>query len=135
MAEEYEHREVCFQLFKALNARTLWGRIWNGWIYRCYGFVCTIRHLGGYSKAVYRELIKADRERMSPDQVEQSRQRQRAFGTFMKRHTMRDLLGVFSPFYNPRDRREPVGLGAYLQRFERGGDMGRVSAPGELAGT
>lgn len=126
MAEEYEHREVCFRLFKALYARTPATRVWNGWLYRCYGFFSAIRHLGGYGKAVYREMISADRRAMTPDELSDSRQKEKQFGTFMSRHTMRDIVSVFSPFYNPRDRREPVGLSAYLQRFERGGDMGRV---------
>jgi len=128
MAEEYEHREVCYRLFKTLYAQSLWGRVWNGWLYRSYGFFCAIWHLGGYSKRVYRELIAVDRAAMTPEERAESKAREKAFGKFMKKHSVPSVLSVFSPFYNPRDRPEPRGLSAYLQRFERGGDMGRVQA-------
>lgn len=128
MAEEYEHREVCFRLFRALYARTLWGRFWNGWLYRCYGFVCTLRHLGGYSKRVAAELIAADRRAMSEAELAQSKASLEAFLKFMKRNTLPELLKVFSPFYDPARKPEPRGLRDYLRRFEKGGDMGRAEA-------
>ena len=128
MAEEFEHREVCYQLFHALYARSLWGRFRNGWLYRCYGFVCTLRHLGGYSKRVARTLIDADRRGMTPEELAKSRANLEEFLSFTKRNTMPQLLKVFSPFYDPGRKREPRGLSAYLARFEKGGDMGAEAA-------
>lgn len=128
MAEEYEHREVCYGLFRALYARSLWGRFWNGWLYRAYGFVSAVRHLGAYSKAVRHVLISADRQTMDADELAQSKANAHAFGKHMKEHTLPQLLRVFSPFYNPAAKPEPRGLSDYLRRFEKGGDMGLPSA-------
>ena len=125
MAEEYEHREVCFRLFHALYSRSLWGRFWNGWLYRCYGFVCAVRHLGDYSKRVSQELIDADRRSMNPEELERSQASLKQFHAFARRHSLPRLLQVFSPFYNPAHKPEPRGLSDYLKRFEKGGDMGR----------
>lgn len=128
MAEEFEHREVCYQLFRALYARSLWGRFWNGWLYRCYGFISALRHLGGYSKVVAHDLIQADRRGMSAVELEQSRGNSAAFREFMKRNTLPELLKVFSPFYNPANKPAPPGLNDYLRRFDRDGDMGKREA-------
>ena len=128
MAEEYEHREVCFRLFRALYARSLWGRFWNGWLYRCYGFVCVVRHLGDYSRRVSQAMIDADRRAMSAEELERSEASLKAFQAFMKRNTGPELLKVFSPFYDPAHKPEPRGLRDYLKRFEKGGDMGRQQA-------
>ena len=128
MAEEYEHREVCYRLFRALYARTLWGRFWNGWLYRCYGFVCALRHLGAYSQNVSRTLIATDRRKMTPDQLEKSKADAAVYGELMKNKFMPELKKVFSPFYNPAKKREPRGMRAYLDRFDKGGDMGRKQA-------
>ena len=125
MAEEFEHREVCFRLFRALYAQSLWGRFWNGWLYRCYGFINAVKHLGAYSKAVFAEMIEADRKTMSVDELMRSKKREQEFVKFMKRNTLPELVKVFSPFYNPKHKPEPKGLFAYLRRFERGGDMGK----------
>lgn len=128
MAEEYEHREVCYRLFKALYARSLWGKFWNGWLYRCYGFVSALKHLGAYSQNVSRTLIEADRRKMTPEQLERSKADEAAYGAVMKAHFMPQLKKVFSPFYNPAKKREPRGMREYLSRFEKGGDMGRAEA-------
>jgi predicted metal-dependent hydrolase len=128
MAEEYEHREVCFQLFRALYARSLWGRFWNGWLYRCYGFVRTVRHLGAYTNRVAQALIDADRRSMTPEEVERSRASVKQFQAHMRSTAGAEILKVFSPFYNPARRPEPRGMAAYLERFEKDGDMGRAAA-------
>lgn len=124
MAEEFEHREVCFRLFHALYCRTLWGRVWNGWLYRCYGFICAMRHLGAYSKAVAREMGKAGRTTMDEAARARSRANVRRLRKLTRKHFLPQLLKVFSPFYNPARLLEPHGLSAYLARFEKAGDMG-----------
>ena len=128
MAEEYEHREVCFRLFRSLYARSLWGRFWNGWLYRCYGFLSAARHLGAYSKTVSMELIATDRGKMAPAEVERSKENARIFATHLKKNTLPQLAKIFSPFYDPGKKPEPRGLTEYLRRFEKGGDMGMASA-------
>lgn len=127
MAEEFEHRDVCFRLFKALYARSPWGRIWNGWLYRAYGFICAIRHLGAYSKAARAYLIATDRAGMDAQALARSRANEKAVNRFTLRTMGPELLKVFSPFYDPARKRAPRGLDDYLRRFEKGGDMGTAS--------
>src|SRR5271166_3865631 len=69
MAEEFEHREVCFNLYHELYSKGLYNKIVNGWLYRVYGFVRTVRHLGAYIERVSTYLIEKDRETMSPEEL------------------------------------------------------------------
>ena len=48
--------------------------------------------------------------------------------THLKKNTLPQLAKIFSPFYDPGKKPEPRGLGEYLRRFEKGGDMGMASA-------
>ena len=125
MAEEFEHREVCFRLYKTLFAQGLWGRFWNGWLYRVYGFCFAVRHLGAYTSNVRSVMIQADRATMTAEELARSRENGRAVARLMRRHFLPQLLLVFLPFYNPGRKRPPKDLDAYLARFEKDGDMGR----------
>ncbi|WP_044560081.1 metal-dependent hydrolase [Azospirillum sp. B4] len=124
MGEEFEHRTVCYRLFHALYARSLWGRFWNGWLYRVYGFIYAVRHLGTYSKMVRKVLVDTDRRSMDEAALAQSRTNAQTFAEHLKRHTLPQLVKVLSPFYDPGTKPEPRGLSEYLRRFEKGGDMG-----------
>lgn len=124
MAEEFEHREICHRLFMTLFARTRWQRFWNGWLYRVYGFICAVAHLGAYSRAVRTYLIATDRARMSAAELKQSQDNLKAVSRHTRRHMLPSLLAVLSPFYNPAHKPPPRGIVEYLARFEKGGDMG-----------
>jgi hypothetical protein len=124
MAEEFEHRDVCYRLFKALFARTPWEKFWNGWLYRIYGFFCAVRHLGTYSKAVRCHLIDTDRARMTGEALERSKENLKAVSRHTRRHMLPALLAVLSPLYDPARKPAPRGLTEFLVRFEKGGDMG-----------
>ncbi len=124
MAEEFEHRDVCFRLFRALYARGLWGRFWNGWLYRCYGLVSAIRHLGAYSTVVRDYLIATDRAKMDAEALARSKANDKAVKAHTRTHMLPQLLKALSPFYNPARKPAPRGLNDYLRRFEKGGDMG-----------
>lgn len=124
MAEEFEHRDVCFRLFRALYARGLWGRFWNGWLYRCYGLFSAVRHLGTYSMAVRDYLIATDRATMDADALARSQANEAAVKAHTRTHMLPQLLKALSPFYNPARKPAPEGLYDYLRRFEKGGDMG-----------
>lgn len=125
MAEEFEHREVCFRTFKTLYAKGFLGRISFGWLYRVYGFLFVALHLGAYTKAVREAMIARDRSRMSPQDLAQSGKNIRAVSQLARRRFLPALLPVFSPFYDPGRKRAPRGMETYLARFEKGGDMGR----------
>lgn len=124
MAEEFEHRDVCYRLFRTLYAKGLRGRFWNGWLYRVYGFACAVSHLGAYSKAVRRYLIETDRATMTPEKRAQSQRNLDAVSALVRRTMLPALLTVLSPFYDPAKKPSPRGLEDYLARFEKGGDMG-----------
>jgi uncharacterized protein len=61
MAEEFEHREVCFQVYRATYGRGFWNGIVNGYFYRLYGFVFAMLHLGKFSKQAAAYLLEVDR--------------------------------------------------------------------------
>ena len=133
MAEEFEHREVCYRTFKALYAKGLFGRIVFGGLYRVYGFLFVAGHLGAYTKAVRAAMIERDRSRMSPAERAQSHKNLKALSRLMLRRFVPALLPVLSPVYDPGRKRAPKGMEAYLARFEKGGDMGR-DAPATAEG-
>lgn len=118
MAEEFEHRDVCHRLFHALYSKNPWQRIWNGWLFRCYGFICALHHLGGYSKAVRTYLIATDRARMSDAELAKSAADERAVDALTRKYMAPQLLKVLSPFYDPARKPEPSGLSDYLARFD-----------------
>lgn len=125
MAEEFEHRDVCYRLFRALYAKSLWGRIANGWLYRVYGVWTAVTHLGRYTKRVRAHMIQTDRASMSPAELARSRRSEKTVDSHTKRHMLPALLQALSPFYDPARKPAPRGLKAYLARFDKGGDMGR----------
>jgi predicted metal-dependent hydrolase len=122
MAEEFEHRDVCHRLFHALYSQGPWNRLWNGWLFRCYGFVCALRHLGAYGKTVRAYLIETDRAGMTAGERAQSIANERAVDAHTRKYMLPQLLKVFSPFYDPARKIAPRGLDGFLQRFEKAGD-------------
>lgn len=124
MAEEFEHRDVCWRVFRALYGRTLWQRFVNGWLYRSYGFIYAVVHLSKFTSNVRRLMIAQDRAVMTLEELERSHANIRAVVTLAKQEMLPELVKVFSPFYNPARKKAPRGLNAYLARFEKGGDMG-----------
>ncbi|MFK7733589.1 MAG: metal-dependent hydrolase [Pseudomonadales bacterium] len=92
LAEEYEHRRICFDVYKSL---------YGGYFYRLYGLLFAIRHLEGYGKRVSKFLINKDRD----DQVIK-----KGVGSWWRETRYRTQLGLFgifklcrvlSPRYNP----------------------------------
>jgi predicted metal-dependent hydrolase len=133
MAEEFEHREVCWRTFKTLYAKGFLGGLFVGWLYRVYGFLFVFFHLGAYTKAVRQVMVARDRSRMSADELAQSYRNAKAVARLMLRSFLPALLPVLSPLYDPGKKRPPRGMDAYLARFEKGGDMGR-EAPAAIGG-
>lgn len=125
MAEEFEHRDVCYRLFRALYAKSLWGRFANGWLYRVYGVWTAVTHLGRYTKRVRAYMIDADRTIMNEAAIKRSRANLKAVALHSARNMLPALIEALSPFYNPARKPAPIGLDAYLARFDKGGDMGR----------
>lgn len=114
MAEEFEHRHVCFQVYM-----TLYGNksFFNRYFYRVYGFIFAARHLGAYIKRLSHYLIEKDRAQMSPDELARSHERQRQSSRIYRKALLPRLLLVFSPFYDPAKKKTPAGMYEYLEQF------------------
>jgi len=130
MAEEFEHRSVCFDFYHALYGRGIWNAIVNGYFYRVYGFVFAMRHLNGYMKRMRDYMLDIDRQSMSEDEKAQLERDIKEYEALHKRHTLPQLLKNFLPWYNPARKKTPRGLIEYLKRFEAGGDMVRSITSG-----
>jgi predicted metal-dependent hydrolase len=115
MAEEYEHREVAFSVYHELYGRK---NLFEGWIYRVYGFLYAARHLMGFGNRAAAYLLAQDRKAMTPEERALSIARERAFRKKMAKFAIPELLKVLSPFYDPAKRTAPPEVAAYLIRFE-----------------
>ena len=115
MAEEYEHREVAFAVYHALYGEN---SLFDGWIYRVYGFLFAARHLMGFGNRAAAYLLSEDRKAMTASERQASLAREAAFRKKLSRVAIPELLKVLSPFYNPAKRKAPAEVARYLNRFE-----------------
>jgi hypothetical protein len=115
MAEEFEHRHVAYQVFKALYGRN---HFFNAYFYRIYGFFCTMRHLGAWTARVNAYLIGQDRATMNADELKASKKRERFYKRKLLLHFMPQLLRVLSPIYDPAKIKPPQGLLEFMDRVE-----------------
>jgi predicted metal-dependent hydrolase len=115
MAEEYEHREVAFKIYQRLYGKY---DLFNGWLYRVYGFLFSVIHLMGYGKRVGKYLLEKDRERMSASEREASLAREKEFAKTTGKKAIPELLKVLSPSYNPANTKAPTGVAPYLTQYE-----------------
>lgn len=112
LAEEFEHREVCYQLYK-----TMYGNGPFAWLYRLYGFVCAVRHIGGHTRRLAAAMIAKDREGMTADQLKASEARLAAYRDKVKKASLKRLVQVLSPFYDPARRVPSPGMAELLARY------------------
>lgn len=70
-------------------------------------------------------MLWVDRAEMSPVEREASIAREKELRTCIESRMKRGLLVVFSPFYNPANKRPPAGLDELLTQFDAGGTYGR----------
>ena len=126
-AEEFEHREVAFKLYKAVAARgSLWRRIYYGYFYRIWGSAFAGKHIAKYTGLARDHLLAVDRGRLSAEERAASQAREQEFGTLMGTRIKQGMRGIWSPFYNPARKRPPRGLDRVLAQFEPGGRFGRT---------
>lgn len=119
MAEEFEHREVCFQIYHALYSRGLWDKIWNGYFYRIYGCVYAMAHLQGYMARMFDYMIAQDKQGMTAAERAALDQDIKALKRFQSRVFFPQLLKNLLPWYNPGRKRVPAGLFDYLRQYEK----------------
>lgn len=123
MAEEFEHREVCFKVYKAMFCRGLRNRIINGYFYRIYGLWFAIKHLQGHAGRWRTYLLDVDRAKMTDAEKQKLAADEKAFARFQRDTFLRQLLKNLLPWYHPGRKRTPKGLMEYLRQFEPGGEF------------
>lgn len=126
MAEEFEHREVCFDVYHALFGRGFWNAIVNGYFYRIYGFLFAMRHLKSHSDRMRDYMLAIDLGRMTAAEKAQLARDTREYAAFQRKHFLTQLLKNFLPWYDPGRKRTPRGLTEYLREFEPGGKYARA---------
>ena len=109
LLEEYEHRTVCYDVF---------AKIHGGYFMRVYGFLYQLRQLGQFSTSVRRYLMAQDRARMSEAERRESRRREKAVARRIFWLTMPRVLKALSPFYTPRNAKEPRMYRSYMAALE-----------------
>jgi predicted metal-dependent hydrolase len=108
LAEEFEHRSVCFDVHYALG---------SGYFARVGGFFYALRHLGAYGKRVSEYLLSVDRETMKPEESVRSRRAAKQHNRRFLRFAAPKLLKILSPYYDPRHKRPPYGAATFLDRI------------------
>jgi predicted metal-dependent hydrolase len=111
LAEEYEHRSVCFDVHRAVH---------GGFSYfsRLGGFFRAFRHLGKFGNDASDALLAFDRAQMTPEQLRSSLRSEKSYRRRFGRFALPRLLKVLSPFYNPVRKREPRGAASFLLQYE-----------------
>jgi predicted metal-dependent hydrolase len=114
LAEEFEHREVAYLVYKRLFGKGLF----RGYFYRVYGYMTALKHIRSYTSRAAAYLLSVDRQNMTPEELERSKAREADYQKRVKRFSLSRALLVLLPFYDPRRKKTPPGLLDYLKRFE-----------------
>lgn len=109
LAEEFEHRDVCADVY-----RTLYGNGIFAYLYRVSIFVYSTIHIGNHTKRVTNFLNSKDRESMTAEEIKASKTREAALSKKVARASLKRLLAVFSPFYNPAKKTMSPGMAEIL---------------------
>ncbi len=109
LAEEFEHREICFKVYQALYGKGI-----RSYFYRLYGFVYAIAHIGSHVKRTTAYLLEQDRRTWSASERSASLEREKAVNRRLAKASLPRLLKVFSPFYDPARKQVPTGMEQYL---------------------
>lgn len=115
LAEEFEHRTVCADVFHELGGSNPVSRYFR----RIYGFFYAVRHLRGFGQETTAYLVGRDRESMTSDEVQASIVRQAAVKKRLMKRALPMMIKILSPFYDPAKRRVPNGQPEFLREFEQ----------------
>jgi predicted metal-dependent hydrolase len=119
LAEEFEHRTVCFDMYKTLYCRGFYNKIVNGYFYRVWAFLFARKHIFTHVVRLAQFLHTADNAKLPAQQAAQAWE---ALAAYAKRGAARQrgvTRRVLAPWYNPRFKRMPRGLEAYLEGFDQ----------------
>ena len=124
LAEEFEHRTVCSDVYHSLYGRN---RL-VAYCCRVYGYFYALVHILGFVSRVGKKLLEFDRARMTPDELQESLARDKVARKVMGQRFFQFFVMICSPFYEPLKRREPKGYKQYLQQFEKRFDRAQDAA-------
>lgn len=109
LMEEYEHRTVAFDVFKAIH---------GGYFMRVYGLIYHLIHFHSFTGKLMRYMLACDRANMTPKDVKASRKRQRKLMLRLLMGLGGGALRALSPRYTPRNAREPENYRALLRQID-----------------
>ena len=112
LAEEFEHREVCADLY-----RTLYGNGIFAYFYRVWGFLYATKHINDHTTRVNQYLNATDRKNMSPEELKGSLAREKKLNRKNALASIWRLLPVFSPFYDPGKKEMSDDMRAVLASY------------------
>lgn len=115
LAEEFEHRTVCSDVYHELSGLNPVFR----YFYRLYGYFYAVIHLGRFQTMVAKKLIEHDRSTMTSEEVKASIERDKYARKIMGRRFLKTVMMICSPFYDPLKRRTPNGYEQYLVDFDK----------------
>ncbi len=111
LAEEYEHREVVHSVYTGL-----YGRGPVAYYRRIRGFFFATFHILRNINGIGKHLLMREREGMDSDQLVASRAREKHVGKLARKHFLRHLRAILSPWYDPAQREAPRGVKEVLAR-------------------
>ncbi len=112
LAEEFEHREVCFQAYKALYGKGLFA-----YLYRVWGFMFAAKHIGTHTARVAAYLNAVDREALSEPERQASLAREKTLKGKIRKASRQRLFKVLSPSYDPGKMVPSPGMVELLARY------------------
>jgi predicted metal-dependent hydrolase len=104
LAEEFEHRHVCFEVYKSLFGKGFLG----GYFYRCYGYLYAYFHLTHHINRAADYMIGLDRQSMTAEQRQRSVSYVKTYRRNVFKRDLRQFLKVLSPFYDPSRESMPA---------------------------
>lgn len=108
MAEEYEHRSVCHDVFAAVS---------GNYFMRLYGLVYSFIHLSGHVNKRTKAFLKQYREGMSEEELKVSVKREKAYNRRYLLYFVPRMLAILVPFYDPGKSKASPELSHALSRF------------------
>jgi uncharacterized protein len=113
LAEEYEHREVMWRVY-----RRLFGTPEDvAHDFRLEMFRFATGHFGGYSDQMFQVMLTTYRQGMTLDELRASREREELFVQEYQKRMEQLTAPVFSPDYNPTTNPRPAQLDDVLTAY------------------